>query len=401
MRRVVITGAGTINALGHDLPSTKAALAAGTSAIAPLDVPLAERLMMPLGAKVQGFDPAAHFEPKQLALLDRFAQFAVVAAREAMAQAALDLDAGHRARAGTIIGTSGGGLITQDESYRAVYEAGKNRVHPFTVPRLMGNAAAAHVSMDLGLMGPSFAVSSACASSNHALAQGALMIRAGEADVMLAGGAEAMLCFGGLKAWEGLRVMSPDGCRPFDAARSGLVQGEGAAVFVLENYDHAAARGAPILAELAGACQTSDAADIVLPSGPGAVRAMAGALFAARLSPADIGYINAHGTGTRANDVIEAGAIREVFAGAQDVLVSSTKSMHGHAIGAAGAIELVACLLALDGTVPATVGLRDVDPEIDLNLVMGAAVKTQVHAVLSNAFAFGGHNAVICLKSAP
>lgn len=403
MRRVVITGAGTINALGHDVPSTKVAMANGQSGIGPLDIPDLDRLMIKIGAQVQGFDPNDHFPAKDLALLDRFAQLALIAAREATAQAGLELSEEEAFRAGAIIGTSGGGLITQDDTYRAVFEEGKNRVHPFTVPRLMNNAAASHVSIALGLMGPSFAVSSACASSNHAMAQALTMIRAGQADVMVTGGAEAMLCFGGVKAWEGLRVLSPDGCRPFDANRNGMVQGEGAAVFVFETLERAKARGAVILAEVSGSFLTSDADDVVMPNPRGAARAIKGALGDAHLAPEDVGYINAHGTGTMANDKVECAALRQVFgAAANTLMVSSTKSMHGHAIGAAGAVELVAGLMALgDGIIAPTINFQNPDPACDLDVVPNTARDADVGAVLSNAFAFGGLNAVIALKKAP
>ena len=401
MRRVVVTGAGTVNALGRDVPATLAAMRDGRSAIGALELRDLDRLDIRIGAQVKGFDPSAHFDRGQLTLFDRYTQFAVLAAREAMAQAAPGLSEGDALRAGVILGTSGGGLQTQDDNYRAVYEAGKNRVHPFTVPKLMNSAAAAHLSMEWGLKGPSFTVSSACASSNHAIAQAALAIRAGQADVMLTGGAEAMLCFGGVKAWEGLRVMSRDTCRPFCATRSGMVQGEGAAVFVLEDYERARARGAEILAEIAGAAMSSDAADIVQPAQDGAARAMAGALRDAGLAAEDVGYVNAHGTGTTANDRVETAAIREVFGPAADRLaVSSTKAMHGHCIGATGAIELLACLMALrEGVIAPTANWQAADPACDLDVVPNTARRSTVRACLSNAFAFGGMNAVLALKA--
>lgn len=400
MNRVVITGAGTINPLGQDVTRTRAAMKAGQSAIGPLDIDGVDRLSVRIGAQVKDFDPEVHFEPQSLSLYDRFTQFALVAAREAVAQSGLDLGDDLSRRAGVVLGNSGGGMTTQDEAFRAVYETGKNRVHPFTVPRLMSNAPTAQISMEFGLRGPSFTVSSACASSNHAMAQAAAMVQGGLADVMLTGGTEAMLTFGGIKAWEGLRVMSQTGCRAFCATRDGMVQGEGAAVFVLETYAHARARGATILAEVAGSAMTSDAADIVMPSQEGAADAMARALLSAGLSPTDVGYVNAHGTGTAANDRIETAAIREVFgAHADDLLVSSTKTMHGHLIGGTGAVELIACLMALDdGVVAPTVGWQERDPECDLDIVAGKSRKASIDAVLTNAFAFGGMNAVLALK---
>ena len=402
MRRVVITGAGTVNALGPDVPATLAAMREGRSAIGPLEIRDADRLAIRIGAQVRGYNEGAHFNRQQIALFDRYTQFALLAAGQAIGQAGLCFSDGLAARAGVILGTSGGGLGTQDENYRAVYEEGRNRVHPFVVPKLMNNAAAAHVSMEYNLKGPSFTVASACASSNHAIGQAAMAVRAGLADVMVTGGAEAMLCFGGVKAWEGLRVMSNDTCRPFCATRTGMVQGEGAGVFVLEEREHARARGAEILAEVAGVAMTSDASDIVMPSRQGAERAMAGALRDARLDAGDIGYINAHGTGTAANDKTECAAVAHVFGPQADRLaISSTKSMHGHCIGATGAIELLACLMALrEGVIAPTANWREPDPECALDIVPNEAREAKVSACLSNAFAFGGMNAVLALRAA-
>ncbi|KIQ68755.1 3-oxoacyl-(acyl-carrier-protein) synthase [Wenxinia marina DSM 24838] len=277
MKRVVITGAGTINALGPDVPSTLEAMREGRCGIGRLEIRDLDRLAVQIGAQVKGYDEAAHFSRQQLALCDRFTQFALIAARQAMAQSGLVVEGELETRMGVVLGTSGGGLTTTDDNYRAVYEEGKTRVHPFVVPRLMNNAATAHVSMEFGLQGPSFTVSTACASSNHAMGQAFHMVRSGMAPAMLTGGSEAMLCFGGIKAWEGLRVMSREACRPFSATRDGMVQGEGAAVFVFEEYEQARARGAEILAEVAGFAMTSDADDIVVPSADGAARAMTGA----------------------------------------------------------------------------------------------------------------------------
>lgn len=399
-RRVAITGAGTVNPLGASVPETYAAMAAGRVAIGPLDIPDLERLSIRVGAQVQGWDAGARFAKAELALLDRYAQFAVEAARQAVAQSGLTLTEAEGLRAGAVLGTGGGGYTTIDEAYRAVWPEGRNRVHPFTIPRLMHNSAAGHLALRHGLKGPVFTVSTACASSNHAIGLAFQMVRSGAAEVMLAGGAEATLCFGGIKAWEGLRVMSPDGCRPFCASRNGMVQGEGAAVFVLEDWDRARRRGAPILAELAGFAMTSDAADMVVPDPDGAVRAMRGALGDAGLAPDAVGYINAHGTATAVNDRSEAGAIRTVF-GAAPPPVSATKSMHGHLIGAAGAVELLACLMALsEGVLAPTMGFCAPDPDCPLDVVPNAARRARVEAALSNAFAFGGTNACLVLRRA-
>lgn len=398
MRRVVITGAGTVNALAHDVAGTMAAMAEGRCGIGPLDVPDVERLSIRIGGQVRGFDPAAQFEPGRMALLDPFSQFALVAGRQAMAQAGLGTLA-DPTRWGVVMGTAGGGNSTVNDAFRAVFAEDKNRVHPLTVPRLMNNAAASLLSMDFGLMGPGFSVATACASSNHAIGLAFQMVRSGMADGMLAGGSESMLNFGGLKAWEGLRVMSKDACRPFSATRNGMVQGEGGAVFVLEDYDHARARGADILAEIKGFAMSSDAGDIVTPSVEGAARAISGALADAGLAPGQVGYINAHGTATAANDRTECAAVRKVFgAAAEGVMISSTKAMHGHCIGGTGAVELIACLLALrEAVIAPTIGHEVADPDCDLDVVPNTAREVRVDAVLSNAFAFGGLNAVLAL----
>ncbi|SPH17891.1 3-oxoacyl-[acyl-carrier-protein] synthase 2 [Defluviimonas aquaemixtae] len=400
MRRVAITGGGTINALGHDVASTSAAMREGRCGIGPLDIRDVERLSIRIGGQVRDWEAETHFNRQELALYDRFTQFTMLAARQAIEQSGLVFGERLSAESGVVLGTAGGGVNTWDENYRAVYEEGKNRVHPFVVPKLMNNSAASHVSMEWNLRGPSFTVATACASSNHAMGLAFQMIRSGMSRVMVTGGSEAMLCFGGVKAWEGLRVMSKDACRPFSANRNGMVQGEGAGVFVFEEWDHAVARGAEILAEVAGFSMTSDAADIVMPNQAGAERAIAGALADAGLAAADVGYVNAHGTGTAANDKTECAAVAHVFGHhANRLLISSTKSMHGHLIGGTGAVELLACLMALrEGVVAPTIGYEEPDPECALDVVPNTAREAKVSAVLSNAFAFGGLNAVIALK---
>ncbi len=400
MRRVVLTGAGTVNALAHDVPGTLAALKAGHCGIGPLRFRDVERLEIRIGAQVRDWTPPA-LTPREDALFDPVTRFALAAADEAMLMAGLERPDLPPGRAGVVIGTAAGGISTWDDSYRAVFAEGRNRVPPLVVPRLMLNAPAAHISIRHGLTGPAFAVSSACASANHAIGLAFQMVRSGMADVMLAGGAEAMLCFGGVKAWEGLRVLSPKGCQPFDAARSGMVMGEGAAVFVLETLDHAQARGARPLAEVAGFAMNSDAHDIVAPSAAGAAAAMTQALTDARMGAADIGYVNAHGTGTLANDRTECAAFRQAFgAAAAGVAVSSTKGAHGHAIGAAGGIELLAVLAAFQGTLPPTVGCLNRAGDCDLDIITGTARAASVGAALSNPFAFGGLPAVLALRAA-
>ena len=401
MRRVVITGQGTINALGRNVAETLDAMRNGRCGIGDLEFQDVERLSIRIGAQIKGYEPEDSFNRQQIALYDRFTQFTLLAAREAITQSGLSFSGELATRSGVVLGTSGGGMNTLDENYRTVYEDGKNRVHPFVVPKLMNNAAASHVSMEWNLKGPSFTVATACASSNHAMGQAMQMIRTGMADVMITGGSEAMLCFGGIKAWEGLRVMSKDACRPFSANRNGMVQGEGAAVFVFEDYDRARARGAEILAEVVGFSMTSDAADIVMPSKQGASRAITGAMRDARLNPEDVTYVNAHGTGTAANDKTECAAVADAFGHhADDLMISSTKSMHGHLIGGTGAVELLSCIMALrDGVIAPTIGYEEPDPECALDVVPNVARDVKVDAVLSNAFAFGGLNAVLALRA--
>ncbi len=400
MNRVAITGAGTVNALAHDVGGTYAAFREGRCGIGELDIRDVERLSIRIGGQVHHWDPEAHFNRQQIVLYDRFTQFTLIAAKEAVAQSGLNFDGHLGYEAGVILGTAGGGVNTWDENYRAVYEEGKNRVHPFVVPKLMNNAAASHLSMEFNLKGPSFTVATACASSNHAMGQAFHLIRGGGAKAVVTGGSELMLCFGGIKAWEGLRVMSKDACRPFSANRNGMVQGEGAAIFVFEEYEHARARGAEILAEVIGFAMTSDAADIVMPSKQGAARAISGALRDAKLNREEVGYINAHGTGTAANDKTECAAVADVFGHHADrLMISSTKSMHGHLIGGTGAVELLACIMALRGGVIApTIGYEEPDPECALDVVPNEARDASVDVVLSNAFAFGGLNAVLALR---
>ena len=401
MKRVVITGAGTVNPLGLNVPETLAAMRNGVCGIGPLDFRDVDRLSIKIGGQVHGFDGESQYNRQKIALYDRFTQFTLAAAAEAIRQSGLEFKGELSAKSGVVLGTAGGGVSTWDDNYRAVYAEGKNRVHPFVVPRLMNNAAASHVSMEHHLKGPSFTVSTACASSNHAMAQAFSMIRSGMAPAMVTGGSESMMCFGGVKAWEGLRVMSRDACRPFSANRNGMVQGEGAGIFVFEEYDHARARGADILCEVSGYAMSSDASDIVMPSKAGAARAIKCALDDARINPDEVGYINAHGTGTAANDKTECAAVADVFGTHADrLMISSTKSMHGHLIGGTGAVELLACIMALrEGVIAPTIGYEEPDPDCALDVVPNVARDARVTVALSNAFAFGGMNAVLALRA--
>ncbi len=402
LRRVAITGAGTINALGHDVPSTRAALSEGRSGIGPLDHPDLERLSIRIGGRVRGFDPEASYSRQELLLYDNFTRFALHAAAEAVASSGLDFSGELGERAGVVVGTGVGGAETLDENYGVLFREHKNRVHPLVIPKMMNNAAGSHISMLHGLKGPNFTVSTACASSNHAMGLAFQLVRSGAAPAMVTGGAEAPFSFGGIKAWEGLRVMSRDGCRPFSKTRNGMVQGEGAGMFVFEDWEHAAARGADILAEVVGFGMTSDASDIVMPSEHGAARAIDAALSEAGLAPENVGYINAHGTGTAANDRTECAAVRQAFGPAADgVMISSTKSMHGHLLGGTGAVELLACIMALrDGIIAPTINYEEPDPACDLDVVPNVAREADVEVAISNAFAFGGLNAVLALRRA-
>jgi nodulation protein E len=400
MRRVVITGMGVISALGEGVADHCAGLEAGRSGVGELDITGIERLAVTIGAQAKFFVGADRFTRSELGFYDRATQLALVAAAEAVAHAGLELSDEERLRAATVIGTALTGMGTIDDAYRAVFEDGKNRVHPFVVPRLMTSAACSNISMKHGLKGPAFTVTTACSSANHAMGQAFHLVRSGAADVAVTGGAEAPLVFGVIKAWEGLRVMSKDACRPFSKTRNGMVQGEGAAIFVIETAERAQARGADILAEIVGFGMSADAGDIVNPSADGAGRAMRGALTDGGLNPEDIGYINAHGTGTAANDRTECLAVRTVFGAHADALmISSTKSMHGHCLGGAGAVEMVALVHALRaGIIAPTINFDEPDPQCDLDVVPNEARRAPVTAAMSNSFAFGGLNAVIACR---
>jgi nodulation protein E len=402
MRRVAITGMGAICALGRNVPEVAASLCRGRSAIGPIESTDASNLRFQNGAEVRGYHHSPYFEDRRADFLDRFAQFAVIAAREAVSRAAVEWTPELREKAAIITGSCVGGQSTEDIGFQEVYLRGHNRVHPLTIPKTMANAGASHISMEFGITGPSFTISTACSSAAHAIGQAFWMIRSGITDLAITGGSEAPFSFGILKAWEAMRVVSPDTCRPFSKDRRGMILGEGAAMFVLEPLEAARARGAAIHAEVLGFGMSSDACHITQPSAEGAARAMSAALRDGEVEPEQIGYINAHGTGTLVNDVTETSAIRAVFGGyARRLPVSSTKSMHGHALGAAGAIECLASALALrDGVLPPTANFQDPDPECDLDVIPNCSRPAQVEFAMSNSFAFGGLNAVLVLRKA-
>jgi nodulation protein E len=401
VNRVVVTGLGAVTPLGHTAATYWANLKQGVNGIGPITLAATpEELTQKVAAEVKDFDPLKHFEERQISSLDRISQFAVVAAREAIAQAAITFDMPLSVRTACIVGSGAGGQTTQDDSFRLVYLEKKKRIYPLTVPKLMVNAPASQVSMHCGLRGPAFVVASACASATHAIGLAFHMVRSGQVDCAVTGGAEACITFGGMRAWEALRVMAPDACRPFSIDRKGLVLGEGAAMLVLEPLQRALARGADILGEIVGFGMSADAADLTAPDLGGMTRAMEGALADGKLAAQDIQYINAHGTGTAANDATETQALHRLFgAHAGKLAVSSTKSMVGHALGAAGALEMVATLLAVhEAIVPPTIGYLGPDPVCDLDYVPNEARALTIDAALSNSFAFGGLNAVLAVK---
>ena len=407
-RRVVITGLGIISPVGHDPADFFANLLAGRSGIKRLQTDFAEQLTTRIGAPVEGFDPAAHFSKIQLSGIERFSQLALVAAEQAVQDAQLELSETEQPRAGICMGSCMGGSSTLEEGYVELFQHGKSRVKPLSVLLNMNNAAASHISIKYRLQGMNMTYATACSSSAIAVGEAYRQIRHGYADVMLAGGAEAMLTLGVMKAWEALRTLAQEdpndagaSCKPFSKNRTGLVLGEGAAVLVLEDAERAMKRGARIYAELAGYDCSSDASHITKPDASGQTRTMLNALRNAQLQPQDIHYINAHGTATLAGDVEETKAIKQVFgAHAAKVPVSSTKSMHGHLMGATGAVEFMAAVLALHNqAIPPTINLHDPDPECDLDYVPNAGrSNVKLDAVMSNSFAFGGSNAVLIAK---
>ena len=401
MPRVVITGIGVISALGLTKDVFWRALVAGECGIRTVNSSDFEQIRFKHAADVQGFVPEDHLAPKDLAFMDRFAQFAVVAAKEAVAQSGLEWTPALRETGAVVTGSCIGGRAAEELGYRELYLHRRNRVHPLTIPLGMSNAGASHISMHFGIQGPSYTISTACASSAHAIGQAFHMVRSGFAPIALAGGSEAPLYFGNLKAWEAMRVISKDTCRPFSADRSGMVLGEGAAMLVLEPLDAALARGATPIAEIIGFGMSADAGHITQPTPEGPARAMRTAMRDAGLAPEQIGYINAHGTATEANDRTETAAIRLAFGAHADRLaISSTKSMHAHTLGAAGALEAAASLLSLaQGILPPTANYSKPDPACDLDVIPNMARHQQVEACLSNSFAFGGLNAVLAFKA--
>jgi nodulation protein E len=399
--RVVVTGLGAVSPVGLTAAAYWQNLKQGVSGLGPITlVPTPEELLQKVAAEVKSFDPLKHFDERQVPMLDRVSQFAVVAAREAIAQSGLTFDMDLSVRTACILGSGVGGQTTHDDNFRRIYRENKTRVYPLTIPKLMVNAPASQISMLCGLRGPAFVVANACASATHAIGLAFHMLSSGQVDCAVTGGAEACITFGTVRGWEAMRVMAPDVCRPFSVERKGMILGEGAAALVLEPLTRARARGADILGEIVGFGMSADAADITAPDLGGMTRAIEGALADAKLAPSDIQYVNAHGTGTAANDETETQALHRVFgAHAGKLAVSSTKSMVGHALGAAGALELVATVMAAkEGVAPPTIGYLGRDPACDLDYVPNEARAMSINAALSSSFAFGGLNAVLAVK---
>jgi 3-oxoacyl-[acyl-carrier-protein] synthase II len=406
--RVAITGLGVVSPLGSSCDALFESLMAGRSAVRHLSPSLSEGLRSPIGAPVD-FEGAGHFPAPRLRMLDRVSQLALVATEQAIADSRIDLAAQARERCGVFVGSGIGGAATTEEGYRTLYAERSERILPYSVLNAMTNAPASWIAIDHGLSGPILTYSTACSSSAVAIGEAARRIRCGDTDIALAGGSEAPLVPGVLRAWDAMRILASEdpvnpaaSCRPFAATRTGLVLAEGAAFVVLERWQHAIDRGASIQAEFLGYGLTSDVAHITKPSVAGQARAMQAALLDAGLNAREIGYINAHGTGTLQNDAVETAAIKAVFGEtAYSIPVSSTKSTHGHLLGAAGALEFVIAVMSLArGVAPPTMHLNEKDPACDLDYVAGAARRgLRLENVMSNSFAFGGTNAVLIAAS--
>lgn len=396
-RRVVITGLGSISGLGKSVDETWNNVVNCKSGIGPIVNTDMTNIRFKNGCEIKNYNPLDYFSPKELELIDKFSQFALIAAKEAIAEANIDWIDELRDRTCVIMGTSIGGEETTEAALYSLFKENKNRVNLFTIPRIMPNAAASHITMQFGITGFAYAISSACASSNHAIGNAFWMVRNGICDMAITGGSETPLNFGFLKSWEALRVVAPDTCRPFSLGRQGMILGEGGAVLVLELLENALKRGAKIYGEIIGFGMSSDASHITKPDQKGPEKAMRMALNDAGIPPKKIDYINAHGTGTLANDSLETAAIKNVFGdNTKNLAVSSTKSLHGHVLGGTSAIEAVITLLALKNQIfPPTANYTQPDPECDMDVVPNKSRSGKINYAMSNSFAFGGLNAVL------
>jgi nodulation protein E len=402
-RRVVVTGQGVVSAIGTGVDRFWSNMRRNVCGIGPITNIDKQDLYITIAGEVKDFDVREHCQSKPLMLADRYSQFAGAAAIEAMKQAGFDGPVPDGQRAASIIGSGVGGLATLEKGYEDLFIHKKKATHPLTLLRTIGSSASAHVSIEYGIKGPCFGTVSACSTAAHAIGLAYQMVRAGMIDIGVCGASEAAVTYGAMRSWQAMRVLSPEGLWPFAKRRNGTVLAEGAGILVLEDYEHAVARGAKPLAEMVGFGMTSDAADMVNPSIEGPSVAMQLALDDAGLSPSEIDYINAHGTATTINDVNETRAIRRVFGNAADkVAVSSTKSMHGHCLGAGGGVEAVACIQAInENFVPATIGLEEPGDECDLDYTPNEGRSREVNYAMSNSFAFGGLNAVLIFGPPP
>ncbi|GGG69809.1 beta-ketoacyl-[acyl-carrier-protein] synthase family protein [Edaphobacter dinghuensis] len=405
MNRVVVTGLGCVTPIGNTLEDFRTSLFSGKTGIAPFpDFPEApgetQGLRFTQSGRVKDFDPRQHLESGVVVSTDRTTQFAIVAARQAAQHSNL---LQHHApdNVAIIVGCACGGRQAEETETAKLYTRDA-RVHPLTVTRTMASAGASHISIDLGITGPVLNISTACSSGTHAIGLAFQMVRAGIVSAAITGGHEAPLTFGFLRAWDSMRVVSPTQCRPFSADRDGMTLGEGSAMLVIESLESAQARNAPIYAEIVGFGSSADAHHITQPAPEGAAAAMRKALSDANASPDQVDYINAHGTGTQANDATEAAAIQQLFGDrVPKIPVSSTKALHGHSIGATGALEALATILSLHhGQLPANVGVTQIDPAINLDVILNASRETTAELALSNSLAFGGLNAVLAIRRA-
>ncbi|MBC7831659.1 MAG: beta-ketoacyl-[acyl-carrier-protein] synthase family protein [Hyphomicrobium sp.] len=406
-RRVVVTGMGVVTPIGQTVPEFWDSMKVGKCGVTALGGFPLEDLKILIAAQIKDFDPKArlkHFQRDKLVMhADRYSWFAAAAADEAMKQSGITVPVADPYRTACIVGSGAGGLVTVENSYRALFIDGKRATHPLSLLRIIGSSASAHVGIEFGVKGPTFATCSACSTATHAIGLARDYIRNNVVDVAIAGASESVITYGTMKAWQALHVLSPEGCFPFAKKRNGTVLGEGAGILVMESLEHAQARGAKILAEIVGYGMSSDAKDMVNPDTEGPNEAMRAALKDAELSPSDIQYLNAHGTATTINDANETRAIKEVFGNhAKNLAISSTKSMHGHPLGAGGSIEAVACIQAMnENWVPPTIGLDDPDPACDLDYIPNVGRNLDVTYAMSNSFAFGGLNAVLIFGPPP
>jgi nodulation protein E len=399
-RRVVVTGTGIVSAIGMNTGAFWNNVITCNSGIGPYSASFSDQIRFKNGADIKHFDATGIIEKDDLDMMDRFTQLAVVAAKEAVKNAGIIFNDENAYNTAVICGTSIGGVQTQEQSYIDLYRENKTRVHPLSIPKTMPNGAASNISMQMGIKGPVYAISTACASSNHAIGNAFWLIRNGVCDQAICGGSETPFTYTFLKAWEAIRVVAPDTCRPFSKNRQGMILGEGSGMLVLETLDNAKKRGANILGEIVGFGMTSDASHITKPDQKGAEKAMQMAMQDGSINPSQIGYINAHGTGTLVNDTMEVAAVKNVFGNhANELSISSTKSLHGHALGATSSFEAIATVLALkNGILPPTANFQEKDETCDIDIVPNASKEKKIQYALSNAFAFGGLNAVLAFK---